>query len=98
LLYHPKQKPGGGPQTDKHLPPSPFTVPEFIDPVFAKTSPRRAFSVIENARFWLVFATTGSINSGTGQFLRKADIYDWSLLVILVHGGKIRTGDNIKII
>jgi hypothetical protein len=26
LLFHPKQKPeGGGPQTDKHLPPSTFT-------------------------------------------------------------------------
>jgi hypothetical protein len=36
------QSNGRGPQTDKHLPPRPFT----------------------------------------GQFLRKADIYDWSLLVI----------------
>jgi hypothetical protein len=25
FLYHPKQKPGRGPQTDKHLPPSIFT-------------------------------------------------------------------------
>jgi hypothetical protein len=38
-------------------------VPEFIDPVFAKTSPNRSFSVIK--RFQLVFAKTGSINSGT---------------------------------
>jgi len=38
------------------------TVPEFIDPVFAKTSPKK----IENERFGLVFAKTGSINSGTG--------------------------------
>jgi hypothetical protein len=42
------------------------TVPEFIDPVFAKTSPKRSFSVIENERFLLVFANTGSIISGTG--------------------------------
>ncbi len=42
------------------------TVPEFIDPVFAKTSPKRSFSVIETERFGLVWATTGSINSGTG--------------------------------
>jgi hypothetical protein len=41
-------------------------VPEFIDPVFAKTSPKRSFLVIENERFRLVFAKTGSINSGTG--------------------------------
>ncbi len=44
-------------------------VPEFIDPVFAKTSLRRSFSVIENERFGLVFAKTGSINSGTGLIL-----------------------------
>ncbi len=44
LLYHLKQKPKEGrePQTDKHLPPSPFK----------------------------------------GQFLRKANIWDWILLVI----------------
>jgi hypothetical protein len=40
-------------------------VPKFIDPVFAK-SQKRSFSLIENARFGLVFANTGSINSGTG--------------------------------
>jgi hypothetical protein len=41
-------------------------VPEFIDPVFTKTSPKRSFSVIQNERFGLVFAKTGSIISGTG--------------------------------
>jgi hypothetical protein len=41
-------------------------VPEFIDPVFTKTSPKRLFSVIQNERFGLVFAKTGSIISGTG--------------------------------
>ncbi len=41
---------------------------EFIDPVFAKISPRRSFSMTENERFGLVFAKTGSINSGTGLF------------------------------
>jgi hypothetical protein len=41
------------------------TVPKFIDPVFVKTSPKRSFLVIENERFGLVFAKTGSINSGT---------------------------------
>jgi hypothetical protein len=38
-------------------------MPEFIDPVFAKTSPKRSFSVIENERFGLGFAKTESINS-----------------------------------
>ncbi len=38
---------------------------EFIDPVFAKTTPKRSFSLIENERVGLVFAKTGSINSGT---------------------------------
>jgi hypothetical protein len=42
-------------------------VPEFIDRVFTKTSPKRSFSVMENERFGLVFAKTGSINSGTGE-------------------------------
>jgi hypothetical protein len=49
-----------------------FTWPEFIDPVFAKTSPKRLFSVIINERFSLVFAKTGSINLGTGQRMVKA--------------------------
>jgi len=40
---------------------------EFIDPVFAKTSTKRSFSVIENERFGLVFAKTGSLNLGAGR-------------------------------
>ncbi len=40
-------------------------MPEFIDLVFAKISPKRSFSMSENERFGLVFAKTGSINSGT---------------------------------
>ncbi len=38
-----------------------FRTRKFIDPVFTKTSPKRSFSVIENERFGLVFANTGSI-------------------------------------
>ncbi len=41
------------------------TVPEVIDLFFAKTSPKRSFSMTENERFGLVFANTGSISSGT---------------------------------
>jgi hypothetical protein len=39
-------------------------VPEFIDLVFVKTSPKRLFST-ENEHFCFVFAQTGSIISGT---------------------------------
>ncbi len=46
-------------------PGSEITVPEFIDPVFVKTSPKRSFSVVQNERFGLVFVKTGSIISGT---------------------------------
>ncbi len=44
----------------------PSSGPEFIDPVFVKTSPKRSFSVVQNERFELVFVKTGSIISGTG--------------------------------
>ncbi len=43
------------------------TVPEIIDPVFAKTSQNARFLLSENERFGLVFVKTGSINSGTGN-------------------------------
>jgi hypothetical protein len=36
-----------------------------------KTSPKRSYSVIENERSWLVFAKTGSINSGTESLLNN---------------------------
>jgi hypothetical protein len=49
-------------------------VPEFIDPVFTKTSQKRSFTVIENERFGLVLAKTGSINSGTGPNLQVAQL------------------------
>jgi hypothetical protein len=42
-------------------------VPKFLSPVFAKTSPKRSFSMIDYERFGLNFAKTGSINSGTGD-------------------------------
>ncbi len=50
------------------------SVPEFIDPVFAKTSTKRSFSDIENERFGLVFAKTCSVNSGTGFCVRVYQI------------------------
>ncbi len=43
-------------------------VPEFIDPVFVKTSPTRLFCMTENERIGLVFPKTGTINSGSGVF------------------------------
>ncbi len=44
------------------------SVPEIIDPVFAKTSQNARFLLSENERFGLVFVKTGSINSGTVVF------------------------------
>jgi hypothetical protein len=41
-------------------------VPEFIDLVFVKTSPKRSISMTENEHFGLVFAKTGSVISGNG--------------------------------
>ncbi len=41
-------------------------MPEYIDPVFSKTSPKRSFSMTENE---LVLVKTGSINSDTGHDL-----------------------------
>jgi hypothetical protein len=40
-------------------------MPEFKNPVIAKTSQKRSFSIIENERSGHVFARTGSINSVT---------------------------------
>ncbi len=51
------------PVSAKELTILPTTVPEFKDPVFTKTSPKRSFSVIQNERFRLVFAKTGSVIS-----------------------------------
>ncbi len=48
------------------LQPQQIPVPEFIDPVFTKTSPKLSFSLNRKRAFWLVFAKTGSIISGTG--------------------------------
>ncbi len=42
-------------------------------PSFAKTNPKRSFSVIENERFGLVFAKTGSIISGKGSIPSLAE-------------------------
>jgi hypothetical protein len=49
---------------DFDLPPP--SVPEIIDPIFAKSSQNARFLLSENERFGLVFVKTGSINSGTG--------------------------------
>jgi hypothetical protein len=49
-----------------------YPVPECIDLILAKTSPkRRSFSMTENERFGLVFAKTRSINSATEVCCRK---------------------------
>ncbi len=50
-------------------------------PSFCENKPKRSFSVIENERFGLVFAKTGSINSGTG--VKKALIGSTSATLLL---------------
>jgi hypothetical protein len=49
-----------------------WSVPEIIDPVFAKTSQNARFLLSENERFGLVFVKTGSINSSTEQDRRSS--------------------------
>jgi hypothetical protein len=51
------------------------SVPEFIDQIFARTSSKRSFSVIENDCFGLVFAKTGSLNSGTVKRLHSCAFF-----------------------
>ncbi len=57
------------------------SVPEFIDPVFTKTSPKRSFSLNRKRAFWLVFAKTGSIISGTVLF-----VYAGTVFIFMVPG------------
>ncbi len=57
------------------------TVPEIIDPVFAKTSQYARFLLSENERFGLVFVKTGSINSGTGE--KSELLYNVQLYMLL---------------
>ncbi len=47
-------------------------MPEIIDPVFVKTSPKRAFSMTAYERFGLVSRKRGSINSGTRKEKTKS--------------------------
>ncbi len=58
------------------------TVPEIIDPVFAKTSQNARFLLSENERFGLVFVKTGSINSGTGLLYLRFSEYCRSLVIL----------------
>ncbi len=65
-------------------------MPEFIDQVFAKTSPLRSFSMFKNERFGLVFAKTGSINSGTDPTCHELAIIPPKmprLIFLLDHAG-----------
>ncbi len=54
-------------------------MPEFSDPVFAKTSPKRSFLMTDNERFGPVLAKTGSINSDTDQLEDIAKKYNYIL-------------------
>jgi hypothetical protein len=48
-------------------------VPEIIDPVFAKTSPKRSFSITEYERFGLVFTKTRVYKFGHSTFYLSQD-------------------------
>ncbi len=43
------------------------SVPEIIDPVFSKTSPKRSFSMTEHERFGLFFTKTRVYKFGHGN-------------------------------
>ncbi len=43
-------------------------MPEIIDPVFAKTSPKRSFCMTENEHFGLVFVKTKGLVAGCHSF------------------------------
>jgi hypothetical protein len=70
-------------------------VPKFIDPDFAKTRQNRSFSVIENKRFGLVFAKTGSINSGTGKFSSVKFIFLVQKIIVKKASSLIRKNSKI---
>ncbi len=53
--------------------------PEFIDPVFTKTSPKRSFSLNRKRAFWLVFAKTGSIISGPSLKFDQVATFIWNV-------------------
>jgi hypothetical protein len=64
---------------------SPPPVPEFIDPVFVKTSPKRSFSMIEKERFGLVLAKSGSINAGTAVWTCRVPLFTTTVLTCWVY-------------
>jgi hypothetical protein len=49
-------------------------VPEIIDPVFAKTSPKRSFSITEYERFGLVFMKTRVYKFGHRKIHTYGDV------------------------
>jgi hypothetical protein len=57
--------------------------PKFKDPVFAKTRPKRSFSVNENARFGLVFAKTGSLNCAGREYFKSVPVTLWASLILI---------------
>ncbi len=67
-------------------------MPEIIDPVFAKTSPKRSFSMTKNERFGLVFTNIGSINSGTGEL--AVALFSSSFKAVYPHCEKVEAGKD----
>ncbi len=71
-------------------------VPKSVDLVFRKTSPKRSFSVIKIERFGLVFAKTGSINSGTGIDSQPAGWQEYKIFLLLIARKKDRASLIIR--
>jgi hypothetical protein len=72
-------------------------VPEFIDPVFAKTIPKCSFSMTEKERSGLVFVKTGSINSGTGRAILSPSRYEYRIGLSLESSASFQSLGNVNI-
>ncbi len=68
-----------------------ISVPEIIDPVFAKTSQNARFLLSENERFGLGFVKTGSINSGTGHHLLFIKPIKWIFFLLELVTSPVKT-------
>ncbi len=60
-------------------------VPEIIDLVFAKTSPKRSFSMTEYERFGLIVTKSGSVNSSTGHLVGTFPVENFLSLFLPGH-------------
>jgi hypothetical protein len=74
------------------------SVPEIIDPVFAKTSPKRSFSMTEYEVLGLFSRKRGSINSGTVLPSETVPCEVFLVLCVIIINSKLQydDGDCVK--